>query len=134
MKSLDIKITKEDKDKLHLSVPPYRVDVTREEDVVEEILRIYGYNNIHIPTQLKSSIIYSDKLDEDYLKNIISDLLSNNGFNECMNNSLSKSSYSELITEIKLDEQVKLLNPLSQDLDGMRQSLLFSGLETSLII
>ena len=130
LKSLDIKITKEDKDKLLLSVPPYRVDVTREEDVVEEILRIYGYNNIHIPTQLKSSIVYSDKLDEDYLQNIISDLLSNNGFNECMNNSLSKSSFSELITEIKLDEQVKLLNPLSQDLDGMRQSLLFSGLES----
>ena len=130
LKSLDIKITKEDKDKLLLSVPPYRVDVTREEDVVEEILRIYGYNNIHIPTQLKSSIVHSDKLDEDYLQNIISDLLSNNGFNECMNNSLSKSSYSELITEIKLDEQVKLLNPLSQDLDGMRQSLLFSGLES----
>ena len=130
LKSLDIKITKEDKDKLHLSVPPYRVDVTREEDVVEEILRIYGYNNIHIPTQLKSSIVYSDKLDEDYLQNVISDLLSNNGFNECMNNSLSKSSYSKLITEIKLDEQVKLINPLSQDLDGMRQSLLFSGLES----
>ena len=130
LKSLDIKITKEDKDKLHLSVPPYRVDVTREEDVVEEILRIYGYNNIHIPTQLKSSIVYSDKLDEDHLQNVISDLLSNNGFNECMNNSLSKSSYSELITEIKLDEQVKLINPLSQDLDGMRQSLLFSGLES----
>ena len=72
----------------------------------------------------------SDKLDEDYLQNVISDLLSNNGFNECMNNSLSKSSYSELITEIKLDEQVKLINPLSQDLDGMRQSLLFSGLES----
>ena len=130
LKSLDIEITKEDKDKLHLSVPPYRVDVTREEDVVEEILRIYGYNNIHIPTQLKSSIVYSDKLDEDYLQNVISDLLSNNGFNECMNNSLSKSSYSKLITEIKLNEQVKLLNPLSQDLDGMRLSLLFSGLES----
>ena len=130
MKSLDIKITKEDKDKLQLSVPPYRFDVTREEDIVEEILRIYGYNNIHIPTQLKSSIVYSEKLNEDYLQNVISDLLSNNGFNECMNNSLSKSSYSELITEIKLDEQVKLLNPLSQDLDGMRQSLLFSGLES----
>ena len=129
LKSLDIKIIKEDKIKLHLSVPPYRVDVTRQEDVVEEILRIYGYNNIHIPNQLKSSIVYSDKLDEDYLQNIISDLLSNNGFNECINNSLSKSSYSELMTEIKLDEQVKILNPLSQDLDGMRQSLLFSGLE-----
>ena len=62
LKSLDIKIIKEDKDKLHLSVPPYRVDVTREEDVVEEILRIYGYNNIHIPTQLKSSIIYSGQI------------------------------------------------------------------------
>ena len=130
LKSLDIKITKEDKEKLLLSVPPYRADVTREEDVVEEILRIYGYNNIHIPTKLKSSIVYSDKLDEDYLQNIISDLLSNNGFNECMNNSLSKSGYSQLITEIKLDEQVKLLNPLSQDLDGMRQSLLLSGLES----
>ena len=130
LKNLNIKITKEDKEKLLLSVPPYRVDVTREEDVIEEILRIYGYNNIHIPTQLKSSIVYSNKFDEDYLQNMISDLLSNNGFNEYMNNSLSKSSYSELITEIKLDEQVKLLNPLSQDLDGMRQSLLFSGLES----
>ena len=130
LKSLDIKINKEDKNKLYLSVPPYRVDVTRQEDIIEEILRIYGYNNIHIPSQLKSSIIYSNKLDEDYLQNIISDLLSNNGFNECINNSLSKSSYSDLITEIKLDEQIKLLNPLSQDLDGMRQSLLFSALES----
>tara|TARA_B100001057_G_scaffold267502_1_gene267622 strand:+ start:7522 stop:9945 length:2424 start_codon:yes stop_codon:yes gene_type:complete len=130
LKNLDIKISKEDKEKLLLSVPPYRADVTREEDIVEEILRIYGYNNIHIPTQLKSSIVYSEKLDDDYLQNVISDLLSNNGFNECMNNSLSKSGYSELVTEIKLDEQVKLLNPLSQDLDGMRQSLLFSGLES----
>ena len=130
LKSLDIKLNKEDKNKLYLSVPPYRVDVTRQEDIIEEILRIYGYNNIHIPSQLKSSIIYSNKFDEDYIQNIISELLSNNGFNECINNSLSKSSYSDLITEIKLDEQVKLLNPLSQDLDGMRQSLLFSGLES----
>ena len=130
LKSLDIEIIKRDEDGLHISIPPYRVDVTREEDIVEEILRIFGYNNIHIPTQLKSSISYSNKVDEDNLQNIISDLLTNNGFNECMNNSLSKSSYSELISEIKLDEQVKLLNPLSQDLDGMRQSLLFSGLES----
>jgi phenylalanyl-tRNA synthetase beta chain len=130
LKNLDIEITKVKEDGLDISIPPYRTDVTREEDVVEEILRIYGYNNIHIPTQLKSSISYSNKIDEDNIQNIISDLLSNNGFNECMNNSLSKSSYSELISEIKLDEQVKLLNPLSQDLDGMRQSLLFSGLES----
>ena len=127
--SLDIEIVKAKDDGLQISIPPYRVDVTREEDVVEEILRIYGYNKIHIPTTLKSSISYSDKIDEDHLQNIISDLLSNNGFNECINNSLGKSSYSELLTEIKLDEQVKLLNPLSQDLDAMRQSLLFSGLE-----
>ena len=130
LKNLDIEISKISDDGLKISIPPYRVDVTREEDVVEEILRIYGYNNIHIPTFLKSSISYSKKVDEDSLQNIISDLLSNNGFNECMNNSLVKSSYSELISEIKLDEQVKLLNPLSQDLDGMRQSLLFSGLES----
>ena len=127
--NLDIKIVEAKEDKLRLSIPPYRVDVTREEDVVEEILRIYGYNNIHIPKQLKSSLSYSVKPDVDNLQNTISDLLSNNGFNECMNNSLGKSSYSELISEIKLEEQVKLLNPLSQDLDGMRQSLLFSALE-----
>ena len=92
-------------------------------------MRIYGYNSIHIPKQLKSSITHTQKVDEDNLQNIISNLLSNNGFNECMNNSLTKSSYSKLADEFKENEQVKLLNPLSQDLDAMRQSLLFSGLE-----
>lgn len=129
LKDLDIDVETENDTQIELSIPPYRIDVTREEDVIEEILRIYGYNNIGIPKQIKSSISYSKKPNSHDLQNAISDLLSSNGFSECMNNSLSKSSYSKLIDEIDEEKQITLLNPLSQELDGMRQSMLFSGLE-----
>jgi len=122
--ALDIAIVDETAEGLSLLVPPYRVDVTREVDVVEEILRIYGYNNIEIPTQIRASLNNSIRPEKDDVQNAISDLLSANGFNEILSNSLTKSAYSD-----NLDEAVKILNPLSTDLDIMRQTLLFSGLE-----
>ena len=129
LKSLDIEILKDDSEGAYLKLPPYRTDVQREEDVIEEILRIYGYNNIEVPAQLRSSLSYTQKPNAHTLQNTISNLLSNNGFSECINNSLIKASYSKLIDEINDEEQVVLINPQSQDLDGMRQSLLFSGLD-----
>jgi phenylalanyl-tRNA synthetase beta chain len=122
--ALDIQIVKETADGLSLRVPPYRVDVTREVDVIEEILRIYGYNNIEIPTQIRASLNNSIRPEKDDVQNTISDLLSANGFNEILSNSLTKSAYSN-----DLDHAVKILNPLSSDLDVMRQSMVFSGLE-----
>ncbi len=124
IKALDIKIVKESEEGLSLKVPPYRVDVTREVDVIEEILRIYGYNNIEIPTQIRASLNNSIRPEKDDVQNTISDLLSANGFNETLSNSLTKSAYSN-----DLEHAVKILNPLSNDLDVMRQSLLYSGLE-----
>ena len=115
--------------KILLSIPTYRTDVTREEDVIEEILRIYGYNNIDIPKQVLSSISSINKPNAEKIQNTISDFLSSNGFNECMNNSLTKSNYIDLIKEIDKKEQVILLNPLSQDLNALRQSMIFGGLE-----
>ncbi len=122
--ALSIKITAETEEGLSLEVPPYRVDVTREVDVIEEILRIYGYNNIEIPTQIRASLNNAAKPDKDAVQNMLSDLLTSNGFHEILSNSLTKSVYSD-----NLDEAVKILNPLSNDLDVMRQSMLFSGLE-----
>ena len=122
--ALDIQIVNETADGLSLKVPPYRVDVTREVDVIEEILRIYGYNNIEIPTQIRASLNNSIRPEKDDVQNTISDLLSANGFNEILSNSLTKSAYST-----DLDHAVKILNPLSSDLDVMRQSMVFSGLE-----
>jgi phenylalanyl-tRNA synthetase beta chain len=124
IKALDIEIVSESEQGLSLKVPPYRVDVTREVDVIEEILRIYGYNNIEIPTQIRASLNTSMRPEKDDVQNTISDILSANGFNEILSNSLTKSAYSS-----NLDTAVKILNPLSSDLDVMRQSMLFSGLE-----
>ena len=126
---LEIEILRSTDDGLELSIPPFRADVQRAEDVIEEILRIYGYNSIAIPSQVRSSLSYAEKPDAEHLQNMVSDLLSSKGFNECMNNSLTKTSHTGLIEELSLEHQVELLNPLSQDLNGMRQSLLFSGLE-----
>ncbi|SDD60999.1 phenylalanyl-tRNA synthetase beta subunit [Mucilaginibacter pineti] len=124
IEALDIKIVHETEDGLSLQVPPYRVDVTREVDIVEEILRIYGYNNIHIPTQIRASLNNSVRPEKDTVQNQLSDLLTANGFNEILSNSLTKSAYSD-----NLDAAVKILNPLSSDLDVMRQTLLYSGME-----
>ena len=122
--ALDIKVIDETAEGLSLKVPPYRVDVTRDVDVIEEILRIYGYNNIEIPTQIRASLNNSVRPEKDAVQSQLSDLLTANGFNEIMSNSLTKSAYSS-----NLDKAVKILNPLSNDLDVMRQTLLFSGLE-----
>jgi phenylalanyl-tRNA synthetase beta chain len=122
--ALDIRIVSESAEGVLLQVPPYRVDVTRDVDVIEEILRIYGYNNIYIPTQVRASLSASPKPEKDTVQNMLSDLLTANGFNEIMSNSLTKSAYSS-----DLESAVKILNPLSSDLDVMRQTMLYSGLE-----
>jgi phenylalanyl-tRNA synthetase beta chain len=124
--ALDIEIKKEDSTALQLSIPPYRPDVKREADVAEEILRIYGLNNIDIPTQVKSSISASPDEGNYKLRNRVAEYLGNNGFYELTCNSLTKSAY---YTEEELAKSVKILNPLSNDLDIMRMSMLYSGLE-----
>jgi phenylalanyl-tRNA synthetase beta chain len=126
--SLDIKIGKEESDSLILTIPTHKVDVTREVDVVEEILRIYGYNKIATPAKLYSSLPSVAKTDREKIQNIISDYLCNHGFYEIMTNSLTKSKYSE-DASVQVSENVKIMNPLSQDLDVMRQSMVYSGLE-----
>ncbi|MET4082008.1 phenylalanyl-tRNA synthetase beta chain [Pedobacter sp. UYP30] len=114
-----------DVETLALSVPPYKVDVTREVDVIEEVLRIYGYNNIPIPTKINASLGYGIKPDKENTNNTIADLLSANGFAEIMCNSLTKPAYSK-----NIDAAVHILNPLSNDLSVMRQSLLMPALES----
>ncbi len=128
--SLEIKIKSETANGLSLLVPPYRVDVKREADVIEEILRIYGYNNIEIPTQVNSSLQTAEKPDRNGVRERIADMLSSQGFNEIWSNSLTKAAYYEGLTNYKNERTVKILNPLSNDLNGMRQTLLFGGLET----
>lgn len=127
--SLEIKIEKEDDKGLSLLVPPYRVDVQREADVIEEILRIYGYNNIEVPSLVKSSLQYAEQPNRNQMRNLAAEMLTAQGFNEIWSNSLTKTGYYESLENYKEDQTVKLLNPLSADLNGMRQTLLFGGLE-----
>ncbi|QBQ41700.1 phenylalanine--tRNA ligase subunit beta [Sphingobacterium psychroaquaticum] len=121
--SLGIEVVKEDAQELVVNVPPYKVDVTREVDVIEEVLRIYGYNNIELKSQIKASLNTSEKPDKEVVLNQVADLLIANGYREILNNSLTKLSFVD-------DEEtaVRLVNPLSSDLDTMRQNLLFSAL------
>lgn len=112
-----------------IKVPPYRVDVQQQADVVEEILRIYGYNNIDFSDELHSTLSFSQKPDKERITNIISDFLSSCGFNEIMSNSLTKTSYYDQSGTFKAEETIHILNPLSQDLGSLRQTLLFGGLE-----
>lgn len=130
LQSLEIKIVRETEEGLLLHVPPYRVDVRREADVIEDILRIYGFNNIEVPAKVNSTLSYSEKPDDFRLKNLIADLLAANGFNEIMNNSLTKASYFENLETYKPENTVMIFNPLSSDLNAMRQTLLFGGLES----
>ena len=130
LENLQIKIKEETNNGLSLLIPPFKVDVTREVDVIEEILRIYGYNAVKIPNKLKSSIVASKDSNKVKIANQISSLLSNNGFNEIMNNSLTKAEYFKLIEDIDESKNVEILNPLSNDLNVLRQSLLFGGLES----
>ena len=129
LKDLEIEITNATDDGLSLLVPPFRSDVQREVDIIEEILRIYGFNTVGIPSKLNASITQSEDLNPEQICNTVSDLLSNTGFNEVMNNSLTKAAYTTLIAELDVLQNVVIINPLSQDLNVMRQSLLFSGLE-----
>lgn len=129
--SLDMKIDDETESGLQLTVPAYRVDVQRPCDVVEDILRIYGYNNVEIPTQLKSSLTNLGDEDRNYhLQSIIGEQLVGCGFNEIMNNSLTKMSYYTGLNKYTEETTVKVMNPLSSDLGVMRQTLLFGGLES----
>ena len=128
---LEMEIKYENEQGLTLEIPAYRVDVTRPCDVVEDILRIYGYNNVEIPTQLKSSLVI--KGDEDLkhkLANLVSEQLVGQGFNEILNNSLTKGAYYEGRNAYPVENSVKIMNPLSTDLNVMRQTLLFGGLES----
>jgi len=128
--SLGIEIEHEGNDALLLSVPPFKVDVTREQDVIEEVLRIYGYNNIEIPTVLNSSLSFAEKPDKEKIQNVVSELLTNNGFSEIMCLSLTKGEYASKLSSLSEDRNVTMMNPLSSDLNVLRQTLLFSGLET----
>ena len=130
LNALDIRIDSQNDEAMQLLVPPYRVDVLREADVIEDILRIYGYNNVEVPDAVKSTIVYALKPDNHKLKNIVSNYLISNGFNEIMCNSLTKLSYYENLESFPKSKLVELANPLSNDLGGMRQTLLFGGLES----
>ena len=127
--SLDIKVNSVTETGLGLMVPAYRNDVTREADVIEEILRVYGYNNIQTTNKLNASISNSNKFEDYKLRNVIGNQLVSQGFYEIMTNSLTTAKFTELSDMLKQEHNVVMLNPLSQDLGVMRQSLLFSGLE-----
>lgn len=127
--SLDIKINSQTTSKLGLIVPPFRVDVKREADIVEEILRVYGYNNVKIADKVNTSVPSFNNLDNNKIQNIIANQLTAQGFYETMANSLTKPEYATYSNSINSDVNVTLLNPLSKDLCVMRQSMLFSGLE-----
>ena len=127
--ALDVKITAENGRTLTVAVPPYRVDVQREADLIEDILRIYGYNNVEIPQQVRSTLSYAPRPDKNKLINIAADHLAATGFTEIMSNSLTKASYYEGLTSYKAENCVKIMNPLSADLNVMRQTLLFNTLE-----
>ncbi len=129
--SLEMSIEEETAEGVRLRVPAYRVDVQRPCDVVEDILRIYGYNNVEIPTQLKSSLVIKGEEDIKHkLHNLVSEQLVGCGFNEILNNSLTKAAYYEGLEACKTENLVKIMNPLSSDLNVMRQTLLFGGLES----
>jgi phenylalanyl-tRNA synthetase beta chain len=131
LSDLDILILAEKDDQISIEIPAYRVDVIREADVTEEILRIFGFNSVPIPEKWNLSLPISPKINKDHLQRIISESLVGKGFSEVMNNSLTKSSYVTALGmgELKDEHSVRMLNPLSQDLDSMRQTLLFGLLE-----
>lgn len=131
VESLEMKVVSETEAGLELDVPAYRVDVQRPCDVVEDILRIYGYNNVEIPTQLKSSLTILGDEDKAYHhQNVISEQLVGCGFREILNNSLTKTAYYTELNHYTEETTVKVMNPLSSDLGVMRQTLLFGGLES----
>jgi len=129
--SLEMRILKEDEEGLKLQVPAYRVDVQRDADIIEDIMRVYGYNNIEIPTSYKASLVSKSKEDRSHkLENVVSEQLVGAGFQEIMNNSLTRGAYYDKLTTFAPEHLVRLINPLSSDLDCLRQTLLFGGLES----
>ena len=129
LSALDVEVRGREGDVLKVAVPPYRVDVQREADLVEDVLRVYGYNNIEISDHVNSTLSYAPKPDKARLQNIASDYLTANGYTEIMSNSLTKGAYYEGSKTYPIERCVKILNPLSQDLNVMRQTLLFNALE-----
>jgi phenylalanyl-tRNA synthetase beta chain len=132
LSSLEIVVEQEEDDKLVFRVPPYHVDVKKEADIVEEILRIYGFNNIEFPDKVNTVLSYTPRPDKEKIINTISDYLSAMGFAEIMSNSLTKSSYYEKCDSFPGSKLVHIINPLSNDLNGMRQTLFFGGMEAIL--
>lgn len=129
LSALEVTIENEKDGVLSVAVPPYRVDVQREADLIEDILRIYGYNKIEVSKQVHSSISYTPKPNKEKITNIVADFLTANGFNEIMSLSLTKSSYYDNLKSYPAENCVKIFNPLSNDLNVMRQTLLFGMLE-----
>ena len=127
--ALEVKILSEKEGVLTVAVPPYRVDVRREADLIEDILRIYGYNNVEIPSRVRSTLSYAPKPDRSRLMNLAADFLSAGGFTEIMSNSLTRAAYYEGLKSCPAERCVRILNPLSADLNVMRQTLLFNMLE-----
>ncbi len=130
LESLEISVIKEVNNTLSLSVPPYRVDVTRPADIVEEVLRIYGFNNIETGSNINSTLSHTKRPEKHSVINLISDSLSANGFAEIMCNSLTKKAYYSNLNHYPEDKLAEIINPLSNDLNVMRQTLLFGGLES----
>ncbi len=127
--SLEIKVNNVTETGLGLMVPAYRNDVTREADIIEEILRIYGYNNINTTEKLNTSISNSTRFEDHKIQNIVGNQLAAQGFFEILSNSLTTPNYAALSKQLKVEHNITILNPLSSDLSILRQSLLFSGLE-----
>ena len=129
VEALEVKIEKEEGDVWSVAVPPYRVDVQREADLVEDILRIYGYNNVEVSDKVNSTLSYVQKPDKTRLTNLVADMLTARGFTEIMSNSLTKTAYYEDLKAYPVEQCVKIMNPLSADLGVMRQTLLFNTME-----
>ena len=132
LESLEFEVMEATDEALHLRVPLYRNDVTREADIIEEVLRIYGFNNVDLPTTLRTNVINRAVPDREEARNRIADLLVSNGYQEMMNNSLTSAHHSEKLAleDMPASEAVPMLNPLSSDLGVMRQSMVFGGLES----
>jgi len=128
--NLKMKVVSEDSEGMVLEIPTFKVDVTREIDVIEEILRVYGYNNVVTDQSIKSAISFTHKPDNEKLTNLISDFLVAKGFNEAMNNSLTRNDYYQKY-DFNTENNVKILNPLSSELNAMRQNLIFGMLESA---
>ena len=129
LEALEVKVLSENEGVLTVAVPPYRVDVQREADLVEDILRIYGYNNVEIPQQVRSTLSYAPRPDRTKLMNLTANFLTSNGYTEIMSNSLTKAAYYEKTESYPASRCVRIMNPLSADLSVMRQTLLFNMLE-----